>query len=320
MSFKKESIFLTGHKGLVGSAVYRLLKAKGFKKIITIDRKKLDLTNQEKVSRYMKTIKPKNVIICSAKVGGIRENMEFPADFIYQNLMIQNNLIHSSYQVGVKNLIFLGSSCIYPKFSIQPIKEKQILNGKLEITNQPYAVAKIAGVEMCGAFNKQYNTNYKCLMPSNLYGPNDNYNLNSSHFFAAAIRRIYEAKSNNKKKIKFWGTGKAKREALFVDDLAEAIIYFLNKNVKENLINIGSNFELSIKDYIKFIAKILNYKGEIVFDKNKKLDGTPRKIVDVSLANKYGWKSKFKFKESINITIEDFILNRKKYIKKSLFK
>ena len=310
MNIKNEKIFLAGHSGLVGSSVHELLRKKRFKKIHTISKKNLDLTNQNKVFKYMQKLKPKSVIICSAKVGGIKENMLYPADFIYQNLMIQNNIIYASHLAGVKNLIFLGSSCIYPKFAKQPINEIEFLNGKLEVTNQSYAVAKIAGVEMCRAYNEQFNTNYKCLMPSNLYGPNDNYNFNSSHFFAAAIRKIYEAKINKQTKVKFWGSGKPKREALFVYDLAEAIIFFLNKKVKENLINIGSGFELTIKQYVDLISKLLDYDGKIIFDNNKILDGTPRKIVDIGLARKYGWKPKYGFKKGIKITINDFILKK----------
>tara|TARA_A100001015_G_scaffold319168_1_gene441264 strand:- start:231 stop:1184 length:954 start_codon:yes stop_codon:yes gene_type:complete len=315
MNLKNESIFLAGHNGLVGSSVYNLLKKKSFKKIFTVNRNKLDLTNQAEVFKYLKKIKPANVIICAAQVGGIKDNMLYPANFIYQNLMIQNNLIHGAYISGVKNLIFLGSSCIYPKFAYQPIKEMEFLNGKLETSNQSYAVAKIAGVEMCKAYNQQFNTNYKCLMPSNLYGPNDNYNLQSSHFFAAAVRKIYEAKIKNKKKIHFWGSGKPKREALFVDDLADGIIFFLSKKINQNLINIGSGFELSIKQYIKLISEILNYEGEIIFNNNKKFDGTPRKIVDNTLAHKFGWKAKHKFVDGIKITINDFIKNKKNYLK-----
>ena len=315
MKFKTAKIFLAGHKGLVGSSVLRLLKKKNYKNIFTIDKKKLDLTNQLNVLKYLKKIKPDNVIICAAKVGGIKDNMSKPAEFFYQNSMIQNNLIHGSYKAGVKNLIFLGSSCIYPKFSNQPISELELLNGKLEITNQAYALSKISGIEMCRSYNIQYKTNYKCLMPTNLYGPNDNYNLESSHFFAAAIRKLFEAKKNNQKSLIFWGTGNSKREAMFVDDLAEAVEFFLNKKTKENLINIGSSYELKIKDFLKLIAKLINYEGSIKFDNNKLIDGTPRKIVNTELAKKLGWKSKHNFDESMLFTINDFIKNYKNYIK-----
>jgi len=315
MKFKTAKIFLAGHKGLVGSSVLRLLKKKKYKNIYTIDKKKIDLTNQLNVLKYLKKIKPDNVIICAAKVGGIKNNISKPAEFFYQNSMIQNNLIHGSYKAGVKNLIFLGSSCIYPKFSNQPISEKELLNGKLEVTNQAYAIAKISGIEMCRSYNIQYKTNYKCLMPTNLYGPNDNYNLESSHFFAAAIRKLFEAKKNNKKSLTFWGTGNSKREAMFVDDLADAIVFFLNKKTKENLINIGSNYELKIRDFLKLISKLINYEGRIKFDNNRSIDGTPRKIVNTNLAKKLGWKSKHNFEKSMLLTINDFIKNYKGYIK-----
>lgn len=316
MKYKKAKIFLAGHKGLVGSSVLRLLKKKNYENIFTVEKKKIDLTNQISVSKYLNKIKPDSIIICAAKVGGIKENMKKPAEFFYENSMIQNNIIHGSYLANVKNLIFLGSSCIYPKFSRQPIQESELLNGKLEFTNQSYALAKISGIEMCRSYNNQYNTNYKCLMPTNLYGPNDNYNLESSHFFAAAIRKIYEAKKKKKRTIKFWGTGNAKREAMFVDDLAEAILYFLNKKTRESLINIGSGYELRIRDYLKIISELYKYDGNIEFDGNKKIDGTPRKIVNTKLANSLGWVSKFDFYNSIKLTIRDFIENYNLYIKK----
>jgi len=255
------------------------------------------------------------VVICAAKVGGIKENFQKPAEFFYENSMIQNNIIHGSYLSGVKKLIFLGSSCIYPKFSNQPIDEKELLNGKLEITNQAYAISKISGVEMCRSYNIQYGTNYKCLMPTNLYGPNDNYDSNESHFFAAAIRKIYEAKIKNKKSVKFWGTGNSMREAMFVDDLAEAILFFLDKNTNDYLINVGTGYEQKIKNYIKIISKIVDYKGKILFDQNKTLDGTPRKVVKLSLAKKHGWKSMYSFEEGLKITLNDFIKNYKFYVK-----
>ena len=226
---KNSKIFVAGHKGMVGSAIFRLLKKKGYKKIFTIDKSRVDLTNQNKTEKYLKKIKPNFVIIAAAKVGGILANQNYKGDFIYQNLMIQTNLIHSSYIVGVKKLIFLGSSCIYPKYSKQPIKENELLSGKLEETNDAYAIAKIAGLKMCEAYNKQYNTNYVCLMPTNLYGPNDNYDLKTSHFYPALISKIYLAKNQKKKSITLWGNGKSKRELLYVDDLADACEYFLKK-------------------------------------------------------------------------------------------
>jgi len=315
MKLNKAKIFLAGHKGLVGSAVYKLFKKNGFTNIIIVSKKKLDLTNSTNVINFLKKKKPSHVVICAAKVGGIKENFQKPAEFFYENSMIQNNIIHGSYLSGVKKLIFLGSSCIYPKFSNQPIDEKELLNGKLEITNQAYAISKISGVEMCRSYNIQYGTNYKCLMPTNLYGPNDNYDSNESHFFAAAIRKIYEAKIKNKKSVKFWGTGNSMREAMFVDDLAEAILFFLDKNTNDYLINVGTGYEQKIKNYIKIISKLVDYKGKILFDQNKTLDGTPRKVVKLSLAKKHGWKSMYSFEEGLKITLNDFIKNYKFYVK-----
>jgi GDP-L-fucose synthase len=315
MKLNKAKIFLAGHKGLVGSAVYKLFKKNGFTNVIIISKKELDLTNSTNVINFLKKKKPSHVVICAAKVGGIKENFQKPAEFFYENSMIQNNIIHGSYLSGVKKLIFLGSSCIYPKFSNQPIDEKELLNGKLEITNQAYAISKISGVEMCRSYNIQYGTNYKCLMPTNLYGPNDNYDLNASHFFAAAIRKIYDAKIKNKKSVKFWGTGNSKREAMFVDDLAEAILFFLDKNTNDYLINVGTGYEQKIKNFIKIISKIIDYKGKILFDQNKALDGTPRKVVKISLAKKHGWKSMYSFEDGLKITLNDFIKNYKFYVK-----
>ena len=229
---QNSKIFLAGHNGLVGSAILRKLKNKNYKKIITINRKKLDLRDQNKVFKYLKKIKPRAVIVAAATVGGIKHNNEYKADFIYDNLSIQNNLIHGSYLAGVKDLIFLGSSCIYPKFSTQPIKEDNLLSGMLEKTNEPYAVAKIAGIKLCESYNSQYKTNYKCLMPSNSYGPNDNYDYESSHFFASIFRKIYDAKKKKQKDLFLWGNGKTRREIIFSDDLADACIYFLKKKNK----------------------------------------------------------------------------------------
>ena len=312
---KKSKIFVAGHNGLVGSAIVRKLKEKGFKNIITSNRNKLDLTNQIQVLKFLRKKKPKFIFIAAAKVGGIYSNNKYKAEFIYSNLSIQNNIIHSAYISKIKNLIFLGSSCVYPRLCKQPIKENYLLSGELEKTNEPYAIAKIAGIKMCESYNFQYKTNYKCLMPTNLYGPNDNYNLESSHFFAAAIRKLFEAKKNNQKSLTFWGTGNSKREAMFVDDLADAIVFFLNKKTKENLINIGSNYELKIRDFLKLISKLINYEGSIKFDNNRSMDGTPRKIVNTNLAKKLGWQSKHNFEKSMLFTIDDFIRNYKDYIK-----
>ena len=307
MSNKDQRIFVAGHNGLVGSAICRVLKKKNFKNIITVNRKNLDLTNQKKVFDFLKKNKPKYIIIAAALVGGIAANNKYRADFIYINNVIQNNLIHGAYLSNIKNLIFLGSSCVYPRNCKQPIKEKYLLTGPLEKTNEPYSIAKISGIKMCESYNLQYKTNYKCLMPTNTYGINDNYDLEKSHFFPALIRKIYISIKNNKKDLKLWGTGKPKRELIYVDDLADACIYFMSKKTKHSLINIGSGEEKTIKDYAKFITKKLGSKLEIKFDQNKLLDGTPRKILDCSIARSYGWKPKISLDKGFIITFNNFL-------------
>ncbi len=301
-------IFLAGHKGLVGSAILRKLIQKKYKKIITIDKKKLNLLNQSAVFNFIKKKKPNVVIIAAAKVGGVYHNNVHGADFIYENLQIQNNLIHSSFKNKVKKIIFLGSSCIYPKKSRQPIKEKYLLTGKLEETNEPYAIAKIAGVKMCNAYNKQYKTNYLCLMPANTYGPNDNYHSLNSHFFPALIKKAHECKIKNKKIFNVWGSGKPLRELIFVDDVADACIYFMNKKTKETLINIGTGKDMRIKDYVNFLIKKLNLNVKIHFEK-KKPDGVYRKVLDVGVARKYGWKAKTSLNKGFDITYKEFKKN-----------
>jgi len=303
-------IFLAGHKGLVGSAIYRKLIEKKYKNIIIIDKKKLDLLDQNSVFKFIKKKKPEIVIIAAARVGGVYHNNIHGADFIYENLQIQNNLIHGSFKNKVKKVIFLGSSCIYPKKSKQPIKEKYLLTGKLEETNEPYAIAKIAGVKMCEAYNRQYKTNYICLMPSNAYGPNDNYHSLNSHFFPALIKKAHECKIKNKKIFELWGTGKPLRELIYVDDVADACVYFMKKNIKETLINIGTGKDMRIRDYAKFLIKKLNLKVKIKYNK-KKPDGVYRKVLDVKLAKKYGWKSKFTLDKGFEITYRDFLKNYK---------
>jgi GDP-L-fucose synthase len=303
---KNSIIFVSGHKGLVGSSIIRRLIFFGYKKIVTRNRKQLDLRNQRKVEYFFNQNKIDAVINAAGTVGGIYANNKFKADFIYDNLSIQNNIIHSCYENKIKNLIFLGSSCIYPRNSKQPIKENYLLTGELEKTNEPYAIAKIAGIKMCESYNYQYNTSYKCLMPTNLYGPNDNYNLERSHFLPALIAKIYKAHIQKKKVVTIWGTGSPKRELLFVDDLADACIFFLNKKTKETLINIGSGKEMKIIDYAKYIIKQLNADLKIKLDLSKP-DGTPRKIIDSSLAKKYGWRTKTQFKDGFKITYLDFL-------------
>ena len=303
---KKNRIFVTGHKGLVGSALLRRLDHNGYKKIITADKKDLDLRDQKKVLNFFKKKKIDAVINAAGTVGGIYANSRYKADFIYDNLMIQANIIQGCYKNKIKQLIFLGSSCIYPRNSKQPIKEKYLLKSELEKTNEPYAIAKIAGIKLCESYNFQYKMNYKCLMPCNLYGPNDSYDLNNSHFFPALISKCITAKKKNKKTITLWGSGKPKRELMYVDDLADACIYFLNKKTKESLINIGTGVDMSILNYAKFILKKLNLNCKIILDKTKP-DGTPRKIIDNSIALTYGWKPKVSLEEGFQITLKDYL-------------
>ena len=295
---KQSIIFITGHNGLVGSSVVRRLKIFGYKNLITIEKKKLDLRDQKKVFLFFKKNKIDAVINAAALVGGIYANDKFKAKFIYDNLSIQNNIIHSCYEYKIKSLVFLGSSCIYPKNCSQPIKEEYLLTGQLEKTNEPYAIAKIAGIKMCESYNFQYKTNFKCLMPCNLFGINDNFDPMTSHFFPAIIMKIIKAKKNNKKSITIWGSGIPKRELMYVDDLADACIFFLKKKTKHSLINIGSGIEKTIMGYAKFIAKELNYNGSLNLDK-KKPDGTLKKLVDSSIAHKYGWRTKVSLKEGL---------------------
>ena len=307
---KNTKIFLAGHRGLVGSAILREFKKKGFKKIITVNRNKLDLTNQSKVFNFLKKNKPQFIIIAAAKVGGIYSNNKYKGQFIYENIMIQSNLIHSAYLCGIKNIIFLGSSCVYPRLCKQPIKEDYLLNGDLEKTNDAYAIAKIAGIKMCESYNLQYRTNYKCLMPTNTFGPNDNYHQLNSHFLPALIRKVHYVKLKNKKNLMLWGNGMAKREVIYVDDLANACIYFLDKKFKQTIINIGTGKDYKIKDYAKLILKLIipEKKINIKYDRSKP-NGTPRKILDVSLAKKYGWRSKTNLKEAIIKTYNSYLKN-----------
>ena len=303
---KKSKIFLAGHRGMVGSAILKKLKLEGYKNIILKSKKQLDLKNQKKVLNFFKKEKIQFVIIAAAKVGGIHANNTFRTEFIYENLMIQNNIIYSAFLSGVKNLIFLGSSCIYPKNCKQPIKEKYLLTGELEKTNEPYAIAKIAGIKLCESLNIQYGTNYRCLMPCNIYGPNDNYHLKNSHFFPALITKTFKAIKSNKKALIVWGSGKPKRELMFSGDLADACLFFLKKKTKETLINIGTSKEMTISQYAKFIIKKLNPKLIIKFDKTKH-DGTKRKILDSSIAKKYGWSPKINLDTGFKITYSDYI-------------
>ena len=308
MRGKKFKIFVAGHKGLVGSAIVRKLKEKNYKKIITIEKSKLDLTNQLNVLNFLKRNKPEFIFIAAAKVGGIYSNNKFKADFIYSNLAIQSNIIHSAYKCGINNLIFLGSSCVYPRNCKQPIKEDYLLSGKLEQTNDAYAIAKIAGIKMCESYNQQYGTNFKCLMPTNTFGKNDNYHDLNSHFVPALIKKIHKIKTGKSGNLKIWGNGKAKRELIYVDDVADACVFFMKKKIRENIINIGSGKDLSIKEYARLFLKILcpEKKVKLIFDKRKP-NGTPRKVMDVSLAANYGWRAKSSLRDSIIQTYKSYL-------------
>jgi GDP-L-fucose synthase len=304
----KSRIYVAGHNGLVGSSIVRRLKLKGYKNILTADRKNLDLTNQKKVFDFLKKKKPKIVIIAAAKVGGIYANNTYRADFIYENLAIQNNLIHGSFLNNIKNLLFLGSSCIYPRDSNQPIKEKYLLKGPLEFTNEPYAIAKIAGIKLCENYNFQYKTNYKCLMPTNVYGPGDNYDPENSHVFAALIKKIHDAKIKNKKQIILWGDGTPKREFIYVDDLADACVYFMKIKTRESWINVGTGKDFTISQYAKIIMKYLKCNLKIKFD-NTKPNGSPRKLLDISVAKKYGWTAKTNLQSGFIKTYQNFLIS-----------
>ena len=301
-------VFIAGHNGMLGSSILRKLKKKGYKRIITIGRKILDLRNQQSVRKFLRNKKPDAVIIAAANVGGIKANIQYPANFISDNLQIQTNLISSSHDSNVKKLILFGSSCIYPKHLKKPIKESEIMTGVLEETNESYAMAKIAGIKMIEAFNKQYNRNYICLMPCNLFGPNDNYDLQNSHFIPALIKKIYVAskKKGKNKIVKLWGTGKPLREVLHVDEVASACEFFLRKKIQNSLINIGSPIEMSIKNYANYIKKKIDPEVLINFNNDKKIDGVMRKKLNLTLASSYGWVSKMNFSKALDEIIEDF--------------
>ncbi|MDB5261417.1 MAG: GDP-fucose synthetase [Adhaeribacter sp.] len=286
---KEARIYIAGHRGMVGSAIHRKLQAEGFTNFITRASKDLDLRDTVAVKAFFAEEKPDYVILAAAKVGGIQANNIYRADFIYDNLMIQNNVIHQSYLNGVKKLLFLGSSCIYPKLAPQPLKEEYILTGELEPTNEPYAIAKIAGIKMCDAYRSQYGCNFISVMPTNLYGPNDNYDLNNSHVLPALLRKMHEAKINNQPTVAVWGSGTPKREFLHADDLADACYYLMENYDEPGLVNIGTGEDVSIKELAELIQQIVGYEGEIIWDATKP-DGTPRKLMDVSKLTGQGWR------------------------------
>ena len=296
-------IYIAGHSGLVGSAIIKALKKQGYNNFILRTHSELDLLDQKATADFFKKEKPEYVFLAAAKVGGIMANKTYPADFIYQNLQIQNNIIHHSYLNGVKKLLFLGSSCIYPKLARQPIREEHLLTGELEPTNEPYAVAKIAGIKMCQTYNRQYGTNFISVMPTNLYGPNDNFDLENSHVLPAMIRKFHEAKISNQNEVVVWGTGAPKREFLYVDDLADACIFLMNNYDDSEVINIGTGEDISIKELAEMIKKITGFTGEIVWDASKP-DGTPRKLLDVSRLHNLGWKHQINLPDGVLSTYE----------------
>lgn len=288
---KQAKIYIAGHRGLVGSALVRKFQELGYNNLILKTRSELNLLNQQEVADFFAVEKPEYVFLAAAKVGGIGANSTYPADFVYENIMIQTNIIHSAYENKAKKLLFLGSSCIYPKMAEQPIKEESLLTGELEPTNDAYAIAKIAGIKMCQAYNKQYGTNYISVMPTNLYGPNDNFDLEKSHVFPALIRKFHEAKINKEAEVVVWGTGTPIREFLYVDDLAEACIYLMDHYNDDKIVNIGTGIGVTIRELAESIAKVVGYEGKLVFDTSKP-DGTPIKINDVSYLNSLGWQAK----------------------------
>ncbi len=303
---KNSKIYVAGHKGLVGSALIRVLRSKGFRNLITVEHDELDLRNQSQTEGFFKKSRPEYVFLSAAKVGGIKANYERPAEFIYDNTMIEANIIHSSYVCGVKKLLFLGSSCIYPKFSEQPIREEYLLTGELEATNESYAIAKILGIKMCQSFRKQYGVNYISAMPTNLYGYNDNFHPENSHVLPALIRRFYESKRDNKNDIVLWGSGEPYREFLFADDLAEACVFLMLNYDSNEPINVGTGVDLKICDLAEIIKKVVGYEGRIVWDSTKP-DGTFRKLLDVSRIRAIGWQYETEIEKGIQLTYDWFI-------------
>ncbi|MEE6125899.1 GDP-L-fucose synthase [Chryseobacterium arthrosphaerae] len=302
-------IYIAGHRGMVGSAIVRNLTSNGFNNIVTRTSDELDLTDQKNVQSFFETEKPEYVFLAAAKVGGIYANNTYRADFLYQNLMIETNVIHQSYLHGVKKLLFLGSSCIYPKLAPQPLKEEYLLSGFLEQTNEPYAIAKIAGIKMCDAYRSQYDCNFISAMPTNLYGPNDNYDLNNSHVLPAMLRKFFEAKQNNVKEVVLWGDGSPFREFLHVDDLAKACVFLMNNYNESGHINIGSSREISISELAMQIKDITQYEGNIVWD-TEKPNGTPRKLMDSSKINSMGWSPDISLEDGIKQVYQEKFLNK----------
>ncbi|KRD84533.1 GDP-fucose synthetase [Bacillus sp. Root147] len=305
---KSSKIYVAGHRGLVGSAILKKLKEKGYTNLVYQTSKELDLRNKEAVDQFFLSEKPQYVFLAAAKVGGIVANNEYPADFIRDNLLIQTNIIDSSYNNNVDKLLFLGSTCIYPKLAPQPLKEEYLLTGELESTNEAYAIAKIAGIKMCQSYNRQYGTKYISAMPTNLYGPNDNFDLQTSHVLPALLRKFHEAKENKAPYVEMWGTGTPKREFLYSDDLADACIFLMNNYVGNEIVNIGVGEDITIKELGEKVKAVVGYQGEIRFDKSKP-DGTPRKLVDVSKINQLGWSAETALENGLEKAYKWFLEN-----------
>ncbi len=305
---KESSIFVAGHRGLVGSALVRRLSDGGYRNIVTKTHSEVNLEDQSATSAFFKNNRIDCVFLAAAKVGGIYANNTYPADFIFRNLMIQNNVIHAAYSSGVKRLVFLGSSCIYPRDCPQPIKEEYLLTGVLEKTNEPYAIAKIAGIKMCEAYNRQYGTQYVSAMPTNLYGPNDNFDLQNSHVLPALIRKAHEAKQRGDKELVVWGTGAPRREFLYVDDMADACVFLAEKGISDGLYNVGVGEDVTIAELARLVCEVVGFSGELQFDTSKP-DGTPRKLLDVSRMASLGWKAKTGLREGIRRSYEWYLAN-----------
>jgi len=300
-----DKIYIAGHRGMVGSAITRRLEKEGFKNLVVRTSSELDLKNQAAVQAFFEKERPDYVFLAAAKVGGILANNIYRGEFLYDNLMIQSNTIDAAYRSGVKKLMFLGSSCIYPKLAPQPLKEEYLLTGLLEETNEPYAIAKIAGIKLCDAYRSQYGANFISVMPTNLYGPNDNYDLNSSHVLPALIRKFHEAKKNNVPSVVMWGTGKPRREFLHADDLADACFYLMQNYNEPGLVNVGVGEDLEIVELARLISRIVGYEGKIEHDLSKP-DGTPRKLMDVSKLHSFGWKARISLEEGLRTVYEQF--------------
>lgn len=302
---KEAKIYIAGHRGMVGSAIHRRLLSLGYSNIVTKTSAQLDLRIQERVNEFFEAERPEYVFLAAAKVGGILANNTYRADFIYENIMIQSNIIHSSYATGVKKLMFLGSSCIYPKMAPQPLKEEYLLTGLLEPTNEPYAIAKIAGIKMCDAYRSQYGCDFISVMPTNLYGPNDNYDLQNAHVLPSLVRKFHEAKINNTPEVTIWGTGSPKREFLHADDLADACVYLMNTYSEEGLVNIGTGEDIAISDLALMIKEVVGYEGNVVYDRSKP-DGTPRKLMDVSKLTALGWKYTIPLRQGLEMVYQEY--------------